>query len=113
MHVHRIDHVSLNVRDRTAALAWYEQVLGLRPHRESTPPDWPLFLGPDTAQLALFEEGTPGLRHVALAVATADHAELRDRLGRLQIPFNAEIHGAHESFYFKDPEGNTIEVFGI
>src|SRR3954453_8457104 len=60
MQLLRIDHVSLNVHDRTAALAWYEEVLGLRPAaRPDTPPDQPVFLGPMGARLGLFADRAP------------------------------------------------------
>ena len=67
MHLIRIDHVSLDVHDRPASLAWYEEVLGLHPHHRHDVRDEPVFLGPAGARLGLFAERPPGLRHVALA----------------------------------------------
>ena len=46
MHLIRIDHVSLDVHDRPASIAWYEEVLGLRAHACHRVADEPVFLGP-------------------------------------------------------------------
>ena len=46
MHLIRIDHVSLDVHDRPASIAWYEEVLGLRAHACHRVADEPGFLGP-------------------------------------------------------------------
>ena len=45
MNLHRIDHVSLDVRDRLDSLAWYEEILRLRPAGRPGPVDEPVFLG--------------------------------------------------------------------
>ena len=111
MQLLRIDHVSLNVHDRAAALAWYEEVLGLRPAaRTDTPPDQPVFLGPMGARLGLFADRAPGLRHIAIATARADQERVAGRLDRLGIAYRPEAHADHDSLYFADPDGATIEV---
>src|SRR5919198_6355767 len=71
MRLIRIDHVSLDVHDRPAAIAWYEDVLGLRAQARHDVPDEPVFLGPPGARLGLFADRGPGLRHVALATDRA------------------------------------------
>src|SRR5690242_20812788 len=83
MNLIRIDHVSLDVRDRPASLAWYEEVLGLRPRSRHDIPDQPVFLGSDGAQLGLFAERPPGLRHIALATDDAGQRTVAARLDRL------------------------------
>lgn len=110
MQITRIDHTSFDVADRARALAWYGEVLGLRANGRPGPPDEPVFLGPMGARIALFERAAPGLRHVALATdATGQHGVL-DRLERLAIPFRRERHRDHDSVYFADPDGATLEV---
>jgi catechol 2,3-dioxygenase-like lactoylglutathione lyase family enzyme len=106
MHLHRIDHVSLDVRDRRRSLEWYEAVLGLGPVRTHDRPDQPVFLGPAGARLGLFEERQPGLRHVALAVDAAEQHRVLERLERLAIPHRRE----RRSLYFTDPDGATLEL---
>ena len=110
MQITRIDHVSLDVRDRVSAIAWYGEVLGLRagsPHRIA---DEPIFLGPAGARLGLFQERPPGLRHIALATTASDQRSLVIRLEELAIPYRSERHADSDSIYFCDPEGTTLEV---
>src|SRR4051812_2904939 len=111
MNLIRIDHVSLNVGDRPASLAWYEEVLGLRaPSWHDTPADAPVFLGATGAQLGLFADRAPGLRHVAIATGRADQERLAGRLSHLGIAYRHERHRDHVSIYFADPDGTTLEV---
>jgi catechol 2,3-dioxygenase-like lactoylglutathione lyase family enzyme len=110
MHVFRIDHVSLDVSDRHASLAWYAEVLGLRTAAAHDVPDAPVFLGPAGARLGLFAERPAGLRHVALATSATDHARLAARLDRLGIAYRPERHRDSDSLYFADPDGTTLEI---
>ncbi|MGN6867718.1 MAG: VOC family protein [Solirubrobacteraceae bacterium] len=110
MRILRIDHVSLDVQDRPASLAWYETVLGLTPHSRHSQPDEPIFLGPSVARLGLFAERPAGLRHIALATDAADQSRLAERLDRLHIPYQAERHSDSDSIYFRDLDGTTLEV---
>jgi catechol 2,3-dioxygenase-like lactoylglutathione lyase family enzyme len=110
MHLIRIDHVSLDVHDRPASLAWYEEVLGLRPRARHDVPAEPVFLGPAGARLGLFAERPPGLRHVALATDAAEQHRIAARLDRLGIPYTPERHRDSTSIYFADLDGTTLEV---
>jgi catechol 2,3-dioxygenase-like lactoylglutathione lyase family enzyme len=110
MNLHRIDHVSLDVRDRLNSIAWYEEILGLRAAGTSGPVDQPVFLGPPGARLGLFQERPPGLRHIALATDGVGQRGVLDRLERLAIPYRREHHRDHDSLYFADPDGSTLEI---
>jgi catechol 2,3-dioxygenase-like lactoylglutathione lyase family enzyme len=110
MNLIRIDHVSLDVHDRPASLDWYEEVLGLRPGARHSVPDAPVFLGRDGAQLGLFAERAPGLRHIALATDDAGQRTVVSRLDRLGIAYRPERHRDHDSVYFADPDGTVLEV---
>jgi catechol 2,3-dioxygenase-like lactoylglutathione lyase family enzyme len=110
MQLIRIDHVSLNVHDRQASLAWYEEILSLRPDARHHVPDEPVFLGPAGARLGLFADRRPGLRHVALATDRAGQRRLAARLDRLAIPYQPERHRDSDSIYFADLDGTTLEV---
>jgi catechol 2,3-dioxygenase-like lactoylglutathione lyase family enzyme len=110
MPLHRIDHVSLDVADRDRSIAWYEEVLGARAARRSCPPDEPIFIGPMGARLGLFAERAPGLRHVALATDRRGQEGVVQRLEQLALPYRRERHGDHDSVYFADPDGTTLEV---
>jgi catechol 2,3-dioxygenase-like lactoylglutathione lyase family enzyme len=111
MRLIRIDHVSLNAADRDRTIAWYGDVLGLeRSGAGPTEPGEPVFLGADRAQVALFADRAPGLRHVALATDPEGFAEVRARLEAAGHPFRHERHTNHDSLYFQDPDGATVEV---
>jgi catechol 2,3-dioxygenase-like lactoylglutathione lyase family enzyme len=110
MQITRIDHVSLDVRDRRRAIAWYQEVLGLPAGARHHIADEPIFLGPDGARLGLFQERPPGLRHIALATHAPDQHSLTIRLERLAIPYHRERHQDADSIYFSDPDGTTLEV---
>jgi catechol-2,3-dioxygenase len=110
MQLIRIDHVSLDVHDRRASLAWYEEVLGLRTHSSHDVPDEPVFLGPVGARLGLFAERAPGLRHVALATDAAGQRRVAARLDRLGIAYTPERHRDSDSIYFPDLDGTMLEV---
>jgi catechol 2,3-dioxygenase-like lactoylglutathione lyase family enzyme len=112
MKVLRIDHVSLNAADRDRTIAWYAEMLGLeRSSTGPTPAEEPVFLGQDGAQVALFaDRPDPGLRHIALATDAAGFAEVRATLERAGHPYRFTRHTDHDSLYFSDPDGATIEV---
>lgn len=111
MKLIRIDHVSLNVADRARSVAWYDEVLGLRRAGSGPAPDEePMFLGADGAQIALFADRAPGLRHIALATDADGQEQVRAGLERLAVPHRLVHHRDHDSLYFDDPDGATIEV---
>lgn len=110
MNLHRIDHVSLDVRDRLYSIAWYDEILGLRAAGTPGPVDEPVFLGPRGARLGLFQERPAGLRHIALATDRLEQRQVRNRLERLAIPYRHERHRDHDSLYVADPDGATLEI---
>jgi catechol 2,3-dioxygenase-like lactoylglutathione lyase family enzyme len=110
MNLIRIDHVSLDVHDRPASIAWYEDVLGMRARGRHAIPAEPVFVGAAGAQLGLFAERAPGLRHVALATDPAGQRRVAARLDRLGIAYTPERHRDSDSIYFRDPDGTVLEV---
>ena len=115
----RLDHVSLNVRDRAASIAWYRDVLGLEQRNEPRADDWPVFMGEFGACIALFQAETEsperarestGLRHVAFELRKQDHARAEEHLRSLGVEFRAEDHGNALSLYLPDPDGNVVEL---
>lgn len=117
MKLQRLDHVSLNVGDRTRSIEWYRDVLGLEQRNEPTEDAEPVFMGEFGACIALFqaevasperEPESTGLRHLALTVDRLDDAQ--DRLREQGVDFRFEDHGNAHSVYFRDPDGHTIEL---
>jgi len=117
MKLERLDHVSLNVLDRTRSIGWYRDVLGLEQRNEPTEDAEPVFMGEFGACVALFqaEVASPdrlpesvGLRHVAFTVGSLDEAQAR--LRATGVDFRLEDHGNAHSVYFRDPDGHTIEL---
>jgi glyoxylase I family protein len=119
--VHGVDHVSLLVSDARLARDFYVEVLGLvelaRPDL-GFPGAW-LSLGAGQA-LHLLELTNPDPRagrpehggrdrHVALRVHNT--APFAERLGGRDIPFTRSRSG-RDALFFRDPDGNAVELVG-
>jgi glyoxylase I family protein len=114
----RLDHVSLNVSDRQASIAWYRDVLGLEQRNEPRQDDWPVFMGEFGTCIALFqaenvsparERESTGLRHVAFMLGKDDLERARERLTARGV-VRSEDHGNALSVYLSDPDGNVVEL---
>lgn len=115
----RLLSLALRVRDLGAALGFYRDLLGLR--MEADPPLYRLF--PEGRGFFLELHHDPqaplrpypslGLYHLALRLA--DRQALAGTLRRLLeagIPLEgAADHGVSEALYFRDPEGNGLELY--
>ena len=115
----RLDHVSLNVRDRERSIAWYRDTLGLDQRNEAGADAEPVFMGAFGACIALFqaesdpgprESESAGLRHVAFALEADDFVAARSHLEQRGMAFRPEEHGFASSLYVPDPDGNVIEL---
>jgi glyoxylase I family protein len=117
VRLQRLDHVSLNVADRTRSIAWYRDVLGLLQLNQPSDDGEPVFLGQPGLQFGLFqaqrqsparEPESSGLRHVAIVVDDLDAA--KERLRSHGVDFRYEDHGNAVSVYFDDPDGHVLEI---
>lgn len=126
-----VDHVVLRVRDVPKALAFYETVLGCKLERhEAAIGLWQLRAGASLFDL-VDVNGVAGRRggaapgadghnldHVALCVRPFDDAALRAHLALHGVVVegsssdNYGAGGSSPSLYFRDPEGNGIELMG-
>jgi catechol-2,3-dioxygenase len=115
----RLDHVSLNVRDRAASIAWYRDVLGLEQRNEPGRNDWPVFMGAFGSCVALFQaeaesperrHESTGLRHVAFMVGKLDLGRAQAHFREQGVEFRFEDHGNAHSLYLPDPDGNVVEL---
>ena len=117
-----IEHVGVYARDSAALAAWYERILGLNEIRRIERGDRPpvVFLGgergtvveilPTDAEPAERDLNCPGFTHLGVVVNDLDAQ--RERLSGLGV----EVWGIRSTSngwkigYFRDPEGNTLEL---
>ena len=115
----RLDHVSLNVSDRPASIAWYRDVIGLEQRNEPRQDDWPVFMGEFGRCVALFQaevespardRESTGLRHVAFMLGKEGLERAQEHLVALGVEFRSEDHGNALSVYVADLDGNVVEL---
>ena len=116
-----LDHVVLRVRDLAASIDFYKHVLGAKVERQlQVPRIVQLRVGESLLDLVPGRKGRAGtanMDHFALRVAPLDPAALARKLARYGIDAApvAERYGAEgygPSVYFKDPDGNVVELKG-
>jgi catechol 2,3-dioxygenase len=120
-----IGHVNLRVADQEASKRFYRDVLGFL-IAEEDPEHGGVFMTlgenfhtldigqhpePETAQRP--QRGQIGLGHIAFQVGS--YAALRDAythlVGKGVAILRATNHINQRSFYFADPDGNTLEIY--
>jgi catechol 2,3-dioxygenase len=112
----RIEHALLQVEDRTAAVDWYRDVMGLV-EVESTDEVTYLGTGLDHRFDMAVREGTPGLDHFALKAD--DTATVDDVEGRLEDEgveyerVDGEEPGQEAGVSFRLPTGAKMEVVTV
>ena len=118
----RITEVVLQTTRWQEMKDWYSAFLGVEPYFET---DSMCFRRVNDAQSQLFvlfhfpelgerPESAAGLNHVQFKTATlAEALERYDRLRAVGIvPTRSFNHGPGTSFYYRDPDGNTMEISG-
>jgi catechol 2,3-dioxygenase len=122
MKIQSLGHVVIKVRDQQRAEAFYNGLLGIPIVARYAPLSMTFFsLGNhhDFAVAAVGNDAvdappnTPGLLHVAFKIGTRIE-ELRQAKGQLEasgVEVEAVDHQVTKSIYFKDPDGNTIELY--
>lgn len=120
----RIAHVVIKVRDLARSTRFYQEVLGLEimGTLERPPVSFLAANRRDHHEIGLVEVGeraldadprSVGLVHIAFRLSTeeelrAAYAELKER----DVPISFTVdHGVTKSVYFRDPDGNELEVY--
>jgi catechol 2,3-dioxygenase len=117
-----LGHVNIYVRDADKARAWYEKVLGLHTYHHR--PGTAAFMSADLDQshevalmavgddAPLQRKGQVGLNHMAWMVDSLDalktaYQRLKDNDVKIERVVD---HGISLGIYFRDPDGNGLEV---
>lgn len=118
--VERIDHVVLRVRDLAGMVLFYEQALGFREERRIERLGLvQMRVGASLLDLIASDAQVtaPNMDHLCFRVEPFDRDAIVMRLEPFGIPVGetVERYGAEgngPSVYFRDPEGNEIELKG-
>ena len=113
MHVQGLHHVSINVSDVDAALAFYTGILGLSERADR--PDFGFggaWLDAGDQQVHLLDAGPPQNlgQHLALQVADIDAAVAEVRGLGVDVTDPSPV-GAGRQAFLVDPSGNAVELF--
>ena len=122
--IRHIDHLVLVAEDARGLVAFYQAVLALPLERSVDGGLYQLRAGDSLIDIvsadASFLHGAPGrggLDHFCLRVQPFDAARIRARLAGHGVDCSEvkRVYGAEgfgPAIYFKDPEGNTVELKG-
>lgn len=121
MHIYGFDHIVLCVRDVDATLDFYRHVLGMATHEER-PGKWSLHFGSNKISVqdandlpSLAEKTVPGSGNFCVLT----DVPMEDVVAQLQSHSVEIVEGPAEkagavgklmSVYFRDPDGNLVEV---
>ena len=119
--IDRIGHVVLRVSDVDAAVDFYRDALGMEVVRYDSQHGMAfLSFGTQHHDIAVSADrgdgsrGSLGLSHIAMHLpgGDAELAAMHDRLMARGIPIKSTTdHGVTHSVYFRDPDGNGLEIF--
>jgi catechol 2,3-dioxygenase len=124
LHPERIAHVVIKVRDLERSCEFYTEILGMQVMK-NVPEIGAVFLsfnGRDHHEIALFQIGPQaeapkgnqvGLLHFAFRLRNeedlrAAYQEFKEKGVPVSFTVN---HGVTKSVYFRDPDGNELEVY--
>ena len=121
MQLEGIDHVALAVRDIERSAKWYVDILGFERFYEGMWNGIPVFIGKGDTAIALFpvreresqtamRSDNSGMLHLAFRADAGNFVAAQNELNRRGIKFEVEDHEISHSIYFRDPDGNKLEI---
>ena len=122
MPIQRVGHVVIKMRDLDEAKRFYRDILGMQITDERE--GFGVFFRFDDYHhdIAVFkvdedaeapQKNQVGLAHIALIADSLDTVKaMHRRLKEHEVPIVRTVdHGITQSVYFKDPEGNELEIY--
>jgi catechol 2,3-dioxygenase-like lactoylglutathione lyase family enzyme len=121
MQLEGIDHVALAVRDVEQSANWYADVLGFERRYEGMWEGIPTFIAKGNTAIALFplhnndsksasRTGRIGMLHLAFRANHENFLTSQEELKSRGIKFEFQDHEISHSIYFRDPDGNQLEI---
>jgi catechol 2,3-dioxygenase-like lactoylglutathione lyase family enzyme len=121
MQLEGIDHVALAVRDVEQSANWYADVLGFERRYEGMWEGIPTFIAKGNTAIALFplrgtdsksasHTGRIGMLHLAFRANRENFLTSQEELKSRGIKFEFQDHEISHSIYFRDPDGNQLEI---
>jgi len=111
--------VAVAVRDVEISAQWYVEVLGFTRQHDNVWNGYPVFVGNDTAAVALFpvrgdeaskSSGRIRILHFAFRTTRPGFIAAQNELKARKIDFEFQDHQVSHSIYFHDPDGHEIEI---
>lgn len=121
MQLEGIDHVALAVRDVEQSANWYGDVLGFERRYDEMWNGIPTFIAKGNTAIALFplrkndsksasRTGRIGMLHLAFRTDRKNFLSAQEELKGRGIRFEFQDHEISHSIYFRDPDGNQLEI---
>jgi catechol 2,3-dioxygenase-like lactoylglutathione lyase family enzyme len=121
MELEGIDHVAVGVREVERSAKWYIDVLGFERLHEGMWDGVPTFIGKGNTGIALFPANPDAkstrstgrdlrMLHLAFRANRKNFLSAREELKRRGIKFEFQDHEISHSIYFRDPDGNQLEI---
>ena len=109
----RLKHAGIQVKDLKKSLKFYQDLLGLKKSWKLDP-DWTLLQDSAGGMLALIQKGHKRHRpHIGFLVDSKKQVDLtykKIQKARLKSSAPEEHRDGSYGFYFKDLDGNNIEI---
>jgi catechol 2,3-dioxygenase-like lactoylglutathione lyase family enzyme len=121
MELEGIDHVAVGVREVERSAKWYIDVLGFERLHEGMWDGVPTFIGKGNTGIALFPANPDAkstrstgrdlrMLHLAFRANRKNFLSAQEELKRRGIKFEFQDHEISHSIYFRDPDGNQLEI---